>query len=124
MGNDVGVDQLAGRVTGGVTLYDAKGNPLVLVDNAVLPYRPVKQYRHVTDSRDRNVARKQGTLGPAYGGPDAGAEWDTPSAMDGSTVSGEIWNLVYIDPAGKDWTGMDILIEWFKSFQASQAKKS
>lgn len=121
MSGDPGQFALDGRANGQFIIYDAQGNPLTIHDGQVLPYRPVKQYRPVTDSRDRNVARKSGALGPAYGGPAAGTVWDTPSMEDASTVGSEIWNVVYVDPSGKDWTGMDIIIELFKNLQKSQA---
>lgn len=122
MSGDPGQFALDGRANGPVTLLSTTGKPLVVQDNQVLPYRPVKHYRPVTDSRDRNVARNSGTLGAAgYGGPPAGQVWDTPSMCDHSTVSGEIWDVSYIDAAGKDWTGSDILIELFKDLQKRQA---
>jgi hypothetical protein len=122
MSGDPGQYALDGRSNGPTTLYPASGGPVVIQDNQVLPWRPVKHYRQVTDSRDRNVARTSGSLGAAgLGGPPAGQVWDTPSMEDHSTVAGEIWDVVYVDPHGKDWTGMDIIIELFKDLQKRQA---
>lgn len=122
MSGDPGQFALDGRANGPVTLLTATNQPVVIQDNQVLPFRPVKHYRPVTDSRDRSVARNSGTLGAAgLGGPPAGQVWDTPSMQDASTVHTEIWDVSYVDPAGKDWTGMDILIELFKDLQKRQA---
>jgi hypothetical protein len=115
MSNDPDIDALNGRSTGTTQLSNG-----VIQDNQVLPWRPVKHYRQVKDSRDRNVARTSGTLGP-QGGPAAGAVWDSPSMIDGVTVLGENLNIVYIDPAGKDWTLPDMIIELFKDLQKRQA---
>lgn len=120
MSNDPGVDELNGRSTGVTQLAGG----VTIQDGQILPWRPVKHYRPVTDSRDRNVARNSGSLGAAgLGGPPAGTVWDSPSTLDGVTVAGEIWDVCYVDPAGKDWTGMDMIIELFKDLQKRQAVK-
>lgn len=122
MSDDAGIDQLNGRSTGNTEL--AAG--VVITDNQVLPWRPVKHYRKVTDSRDRNVARNSGTLGAAGdGGPEAGEEWDSPSTLDAITVDGEIYHVLYVEPGAPandpGWTGMDMIIELFKDLRKRQA---
>jgi hypothetical protein len=121
MSNDAGIDRLNGVSTGDTVLQNAQGQPITIHDNQTLPFRPVKHYRQVKDSRDRNVARNSGTLGAAgYGGPAAGTVWDTPSTLDGVTVLGENLNVSYVDPNGLDWTVSDMVIELFKDLQKRQ----
>ena len=122
MSSDPDLDRLNGVATGDTPLTTNTGQTIVIKDNQILPWRPVTHYRKVTDSRDRNVTRNSGSYGAAgLGGPAAGLPWDTPSTLDHATVGAEIWNVLYVDPAGKDWTGMDILIEMFKALQKNQA---
>lgn len=122
MPGDPGQYALDGRANGTVTLTPAIGSPVAVQDGQALPWRPVKLYRQVTDSRDRAVARTSGTFGAAgLGGPPAGHVWDTPSTMDQVTVLSEDLTVVYLDPAGKDWTLADMVIELFKDLQHRQA---
>jgi hypothetical protein len=117
MAGDPAQYALDGRSNGGQTLTNNVTNESVtIVDNQALPWRPVEHYRKVHDSQDRTVARSRGSLGArGFGGPPAGQPWDTPSMEDASTAGSEIWNVVYVDPTGEEWTGMDILIELFKA---------
>jgi hypothetical protein len=122
MAGDPGQAALDGRSNGAVTLYTAAGAPIVIQDGQVLPWRPVKLYRPVKDSRDRSAARNSGSLGAAgLGGPPAGTMWDTPSTLDQVTVLSEDATKVYVDPQGKDWTLHDMVLELFKDLQKRQA---
>lgn len=119
MPGDPGEYALDGRSNGAITLTPKIGAPVVVQDGQALPWRPVKLYRAVSDSRDRAVARNGGTLGAAgMGGPPAGREWDTPSTLDQVTVLSELLAVSYVDAAGKDWTMSDMIIELFKDLQA------
>lgn len=71
-------------------------------------WRPVTLYRNVTDSHDVNVPRKSSAVG---------APWNTPSTLDEITVLAEIFTVIYTDPNGVKWTGMDILIEILKALK-------
>lgn len=118
MSNDPGVDELNGRSTGTTQL----SNGATIQDGQVLPWRPVELYRKVKAAGDRLVARNRGTLGSAgLGGPQAGASWDTPSTLDQVTVLSEILTVVYTDPAGKDHTVADMIIELYQDLQARKA---
>jgi len=122
MSGDPGQVALDGRANGAVTLYNAAGQPIIIQDGQALPWRPVKLYRPVTDSRDRNAARNSGTLGAAgMGGPAAGTVWDTPSTLDQNTVLSEELTKVYVDPTGNGWTLHDMVLELFKDLQKRQA---
>lgn len=122
MSGDPGQYALDGRANGPVTIQNAQGQPVVLVDNQALPWRPVQLYRPVKDSRDRNAARNSGALGAqGLGGPPAGTEWDSPSTLDEITALAEDITKVYVDPTGKDWTLHDMVIELFKAHQAGKS---
>lgn len=118
MSNDPGMDMLNGRSTGDTQL----GGGLVVHNDQVLPWRPVELYRKVKAAGDRLVARNRGSLGAAgKGGPQAGVPWDTPSTLDQITALAEILTVVYTDPAGKDHTLSDMIIELYQDLQARKS---
>lgn len=82
-------------------------------DGGIPPWRPVRLYRHVTDSQDRAVARTNGA---------AAEEWNTPSTLDEVTVLAEDLTVVYVDPAGQKWTLADMVIELFKAHKGTPTK--
>lgn len=118
MPGDPGQFALDGRANGDTVIPSG----VVVHDGNVLPWRPVELGRRVTDSRDRKVARKRGSLGPQNGGPDpAGGSWDTPSTLDQHTWLTEDITKNYVDANGTDWTLHDMVVELFKDLQARQA---
>lgn len=96
MSDTPGADQLNGRIGGG----------------APWPWRPVTLFRKVTGPFQRAHSRGVGA------GPDSGTPWNTPSTIDQITCLSEDLSQVYVDPAGKEHTLGDMIIELYIKSQA------
>lgn len=91
------IDRLDGRNS------DAPARP-------TLPWALNKLYRRVTGyvGPTGTPVRK---VGSSVLPDQPGKEWNTPSALDKITVLAEILTQVYVDPAGKEWTVFDLLVD-------------
>lgn len=76
------------------------------------PWRPVVLFRKVTGPFMRAHGRPPGA------GPDSGQPWATPSVIDQITCLSEDLSQVYVDPAGKEHTMGDMILELFIKSQA------